>query len=430
MVLGGFETTCGSCHHHRTQIRRGGTVSVFGLPAVDLETLADRGIWIGIGDKPWRVDASEEDVALSPFMQVLLATEAQVALDLAMYADPELLLDLSESNDEVVKAAGRLVWAIKELVFDLLQGGEDALAQRLQDAIGPNLPLTEIDALIGQPADAPHDEHQQWLANLKVLQMEFLPQLMTEVPRSRVLSEDDESLLGDEDDGLVDDEGGPDISPEETARREVEVTRRELDSLRGSLSKSGRWFFDEYNFAVAYRPTGHADAFLRAWLTHTAAPGDTVSASAALAVFDELRRDRAPERCIECHSVDIVDGDARQYRVNWNAARPTLGERSFTKFVHRPHFNFEQLSDSDCAACHSLKSIDEAPSEAWRQTYRETDLDSFVASFDPISATTCTACHTPSGVGDGCLTCHNYHVGSFEWAARLSFSNTGDSPTP
>ncbi len=490
MVLGGFETTCGSCHHHRIQITGGGTVSVFGLPAVDHETLEDRGLWIGTGDQPWPVDGYFE-IGLSPFMKLLLSSDQVIARDLEMlFDDPELLWDLSGAEDQVVEAAGRLLWAIKILIHDLLADDGAALTQRLTAAVGSNLTDAQLAALTGEPADISLGDHQTWRHNLRRLQERWLGDLPDEVPQYRanpdllysgrlplaqaaqspssegtatpaqdepavndLLGEDEgDDLLGDEDDlfgGAGDEESGqeddlfgddddllgdsgqdePARPTDDPAQQEATEAQRQLKALRLSLGESGGWFFDEDNFAVVYRPTGHADPFLRAWLTHTAAPGDTVTASAALAVFDELRRDPAPGRCIKCHSVDkIGDSDARQYRVNWNAARPTLGERSFTKFVHRPHFKFQQFRD--CTTCHLLNH--DASVEDWEQSYsyHRIDLDSFVASFAPISSTKCTACHTPSGAGDGCLTCHNYHVGSFESIARLSFSNTGGGTTP
>ncbi len=128
-------------------------------------------------------------------------------------------------------------------------------------------------------------------------------------------------------------------------------------------------------------------------------------------VFDTLRRDKAPGWCVRCHSVDAIDdGQSAGFRVNWHGARPALGQRPFTTFAHRPHFNFQQFRD--CTACHSIRTIDSAAEQTWKQTYSGSDIRSYAASFDSMSLAQCAGCHTPSGAGDGCLTCHNYHVGS------------------
>ncbi|MEE8156474.1 MAG: hypothetical protein V3T53_16080, partial [Phycisphaerales bacterium] len=496
----GFETSCGSCHHHRRQIAGAGlsepSVLVFGIPAVDLETLDAHGLWIG--EDPWPADANiGDEMALSPIMRLLLRSDPAVARDLTLLDETDgSLLDLSDADDRAIEAAGRLVWAIKILIHDLLADDGAALPQRLIAAFGSDVTDTQLAALTGEATDISFGAHQTWRHNLRRLQ-EKLGDLSDEVsqyranpgllysgrlPRAQaaespsgegtatpaqdkptddeLFGDDDDlfgedegdDLLGDEDEllgGAGDEETGqeddlfgdddallgdsgqdePDQPTDDPAKPEPAKAQQQLEDLRLSLRESGGWFFDEVNFAVVYRPTGHADAFLRAWLTHTAAPGDTASASAALAVFDELGRDPAPGRCIKCHSVDTIGNrNARHYRVNWNAARPTLGERSFTEFVHRPHFNFQQFRD--CTACHSIRTNDSAALQIWKQTYSGFDIRTYTASFDSMSLAQCAVCHTPSGAGDGCLTCHNYHVGSFESTVRLSFSNSTDSPTP
>ena len=132
---------------------------------------------------------------------------------------------------------------------------------------------------------------------------------------------------------------------------------------------------------------------------------------------------------MRCHSVDAIDdGQSTGFQVNWIGARPVLGERSFTTFVHRPHFNFDQFRD--CTACHSMRTIDNQVLQEWKQTYSGSDIHSYTASFNSISSAQCTTCHTSSGAGDGCLTCHNYHVGSFGSTGRFSFLSYGSDPTP
>lgn len=477
MVLGGFETSCGSCHHHRRQIAGAGlsepSVLVFGIPAVDLETLDAHGLWIG--DAPWPADANiGDEMVLSPFMRLLLWSDPAVARDLTLLDETDgSLLDLSDADDGTIEAAGRLVWAIKILIYDLLADDGAAMAQRLTAGAGTNLTDAQLAALTGEPADISFGDHQTWRHNLRRLQETWLNDLPDEAPQYRAnpdllysgrlpLAQTDESpssegtatpaqdkpadddlfdeddgddLLGDEDDllGGADDEESdqeddlfgddddllgdsgqdePDQPTGDPAEQEPAKAQQQLDALRLSLGESGGWFLDEANFAVRYRPIGHADPFLRAWLDVTSSPPSSTDASAMQAVFGTLRRDKAPGWCVRCHSVDAVDdGQSTGFRVNWHGARPALGQRPFTTFAHRPHFNFQQFRD--CTACHSVRTIDSAAVQDWKRTYAGTNAGSFLASFDSMSLTQCAGCHTPNGVGDGCLTCHNYHVGSF-----------------
>ena len=491
MVLGGFETSCGSCHHHRRQIAGTGlsepSVLVLGIPAVDLETLDAHGLWIG--DAPWPADANiGDEMTLSPFMRLLLWREPAVARDLTLLDETDgSLLDLSDADDRAIEAAGRLVWAIKILIHDLLADDGAALTQRLIATFGSDVTDAQLAALIGEPADISYGDHQTWRHNLRRLQETWLGDLPDEAPQYRanpdllysgrlpfahvpesppsegtvapaqekpadddlfgedddVFGEDDgDDLLGDEESGRQDDLFGddddllgdsgqdePDQPTDDPAQPGAAEAQRQLEALRLSLGKSGGWFLDEANFAVRYRPIGHADPFLRAWLDVTSSPPPSIDASAMHGVFDALRRDKAPGRCVRCHSVDAIDDvQSTGFRVNWHGARPALGQRPFTTFAHRPHFNFQQFRD--CTACHSIRTIDSEAEQTWKRTYAGANVGSYAASFDSMSLAQCTGCHTPSGAGDGCLTCHNYHVGSFESTARLSFSNTDGGPTP
>ncbi len=319
MVLGGFETSCGSCHHHRRQIAGAGlsepSVLVLGIPAVDLETLDAHGLWIG--DAPWPADANiGDEMALSPFMRLLLSNEPAVARDLTLLDETHgSLLDLSDADDRAIEAAGRLVWAIKILIHDLLADDGAALAQRLTAAVGSNLTDTQLAALTGEPADSSFGDHQTWRHNLRRLQETWLGDLPDEVPQYRANpdllysgrlplaqaaeppsgegtatpaqdkpADDDlfgdaegDDLLGDEDDlfgGEGDEESGqqddlfgddddllgdsgqdePDQPTDDPAQQEAAEAQRQLEALRISLQESGGWFLDEANFAVRYRP--------------------------------------------------------------------------------------------------------------------------------------------------------------------------------
>ena len=504
MVLGSFDTSCGSCHHHRNQIAGAGlsepTLLVFGLPAVDLESLDDRGLWLG--DAPWPADANiGDEMLLSPFMRLLLSIDPSVARDLTLLDETDdALLDLSDVDDRMIEAAGRLVWAIKLLIHDLLSDDGEVLAQRLSTAVGSGVTDAQLADLMGDFADVSFADHQTLLHNLRRLQETWIVDLPNEVTQYRanpgllysgrlprapslqppaieepvtpapvdaadndllgndddLFSEDDDDLLGGDDDLFGEDEGDDllgdddeeddllggedDLLGDETSGETTDVAKdlvqqgavdalQQLAALRLDLQKSGGWSLDEVNFAVRYRPIGHADPFLRAWLDATSSAASSPSPPATQAVFDSLRGHKTPGSCVRCHSVDaIADGQSTGFHVNWIGARPMLGERSFTTFVHRPHFNFDQFRN--CTACHSIRTIGSGVLQEWKQTYFDSDIHAYIASFNSISSSQCTTCHTSSGAGDGCLTCHNYHVGSFGSTDGFSFLNYDRDPTP
>ncbi len=523
MLVKNFDVTCGSCHHHRDQLRGAGlprtAVRVFTLPAVDLDTLRARGIWTG--DAPWPANASiGDEIEITPFMRLLLAGDAAMVRDLEHFADPKRLFDLSGATDEVVAAAGRVIWGVKRLILGLTEGGPDALSERLHTALGP-IRQTELDALAGQPADVPIAPHMTWHANLTTLRERYLPGLADDVRRYEadpsllhqpppapepapapqpepaaegdddaadedllggdedllggdedLLGSDedllggdedllggDEDLLGGDDDLLGGDEdlpgggedllggdedlpggdddllgggddllgggddllgggedllGGDEDLPGGDDGDAVEVAREDpqqvLDELRESLREAAGWVFQGDQFTVAYRPGGHANQFMYHWLERASRAGDGPAATACRGIFDTLRAEKAPGWCIRCHS---IDEDLPSPRINWTAERPRFGSRQFTRFEHAPHFNFKPFRD--CVACHSVDAIDDDTVNAWKSSYANgsMDPDIFAASFGPITKAHCVECHTPDGAGDGCLSCHNYHVGEF-----------------
>lgn len=162
----------------------------------------------------------------------------------------------------------------------------------------------------------------------------------------------------------------------------------------------GGWYRDY--FVLRHRPVGHADGFIRAWVNHTAAvSGD---APAAAAIFEELVADNAVGVCGKCHSVDASDGAAPA--MNWHARRPVANTRGFTRFSHTSHFSL--MDETGCLNCHKRD-----PAAAYEASFKDRDASTYTSNFTTIDQSFCATCHTPEKAGDTCLTCHNYHVGSF-----------------
>ncbi len=209
-----------------------------------------------------------------------------------------------------------------------------------------------------------------------------------------ILGEDDD-ILGEDDDILGDDDEIVIEEAEPLAEAaEVEVledTMPEEDRMR-----IGGWFREE--FALFYRPTGHADSFLRAWLDASAqAPGEV-----ARRVFAELSAPRALGKCGKCHSVDAAENGA--LRVNWRASRPSPDVHRFTRFDHGPHLN--AVGAGGCQDCHRP--------DRWADfmaSFDDYDSQSFASNFAAIDKAVCAECHVSQAAGESCTSCHYYHVG-------------------
>ncbi|GAB4547972.1 MAG: hypothetical protein Tsb0013_08190 [Phycisphaerales bacterium] len=229
----------------------------------------------------------------------------------------------------------------------------------------------------------------------------------------------DDDLLGGDDDLLA---GNDDTSTATQIEAEPFVLPDPQEWVR-----YGGWFLlDAETLSLVYRPTGHADAFMRAWLDLSAprvieTPGDieptlALAHSGAEGVFNELADRGAPGVCMKCHTVDDAVPGAQH--VNWYAVGPDPAYTTFTRFAHRPHLT--DLGDNACASCHQVADL--LPPEA--------PADRPQACFAPQSIDACQSCHNASHVDTSCLGCHNYHVGVRHvraWGGALDSVN--ETPT-
>ena len=185
----------------------------------------------------------------------------------------------------------------------------------------------------------------------------------------------------------------PDVSPEEWMR-------------------AGGWYRGE--FALRYRPTGHADPFMRAWIDVAAArPQTDEGGGNLLSVFSGAQ---APGTCLRCHSIDRAqDGPAAGTgTVNWSPMDYDPGIRTFVRFAHAPHFSLIGESGG-CQTCHAVIRPDgSAGVAAFQEQYGQGDPTAhMIAGFSQPTVATCSACHAPGRAGDSCTQCHAYHVGTF-----------------
>ena len=186
------------------------------------------------------------------------------------------------------------------------------------------------------------------------------------------------------------------------------------DQEREKWVIAGGWYRQDSDFAVLYRPNGHADGFMRAWLDLSSRLQKRTGLGSASVIFAELSNPKGPGICMKCHSVDSIADHALQ--VNWSTPPPSPQRHTITRFVHTPHFSL--LEDDGCLTCHQLDPEAEVMEKFRGEDGLKFDPLTFTSSFKRMTKATCSSCHTSELAGDTCLICHNYHVG--EIAPALS----------
>jgi hypothetical protein len=360
MPVQNYQAACSACHDDdirgEAQLSGAGT-SVFVLPALDTLTLEDNEIGIG----QWPADSEITEVPLTPYLKLLLSAKPELQRALELLADVDLL-DLSDESPANLQAVSDLAWGIKSIYSELEKGGHAALLARLQSANGGALQLQASDDLLaGLPEELVSQALRLWLPDLEA---ELAQHAKGEqVPTTMEVDTEE-----------------PDV---------------ELDERREHWVQSGGWYLQGLDFALRYRPVGHADPFYRAWLDLSASGGEP-----SQALFEHLARPNAEGMCIKCHSYDDAEG---RPTVRWNDGLEIQQKHAITRFSHASHF--AMATDNTCALCHQLNST----SDAWDATYLGRDASVFVPGFLPMQAAGCASCHREQGAPSDCLTCHKYH---------------------
>jgi hypothetical protein len=187
---------------------------------------------------------------------------------------------------------------------------------------------------------------------------------------------------------------------------------------------AGGWYRPPESFSLFYRPMGHADPFLVAWLNDAARWQSEAPAAEAEATFQKMANPQAPGLCLKCHTVDQRSG---VMVVNWLPAQPNRKDRPFTVFSHTTHFSL--VGRGGCQACHSLNAQSQYARFFTAGSETAHDATKFQSNFAPISKMLCVQCHQPRVAGDGCVLCHRYHAapvaGTFAGVGRFRIS-TGE----
>jgi hypothetical protein len=162
---------------------------------------------------------------------------------------------------------------------------------------------------------------------------------------------------------------------------------------------SGGWYRPDAEFILYYRPGGHADPFIKAWID---AAGHLADENGK-AVLKTIAAPKSPGLCIKCHSVD--ETPEGKLITQWEPARFDPRKHEATKFNHTAHFSL--LSEHGCQTCHVL-----APQNDYRASYAETTpVGTYHSNFQALAKATCASCHQSEIAGESCQLCHNYHQG-------------------
>jgi hypothetical protein len=161
----------------------------------------------------------------------------------------------------------------------------------------------------------------------------------------------------------------------------------------------GGWYRQDYT--IFYRPAGHKDKFIYAWLTLAGPQAPKGDTGPAAAIFDALTGKDAQGSCTKCHSVDEIQGKGRAV----NFSQPSVGSKQgrFTNFIHEPHFGI--LENRGCLTCHNLEK-----GRPYLESYGQGNPQQFVSNFGAVKKDLCQTCHTSSMARQDCMLCHKYHV--------------------
>ncbi len=380
MLVRGFEQACAQCH--ADEIKGAGKPGEKGLaflrlPAVDVKALEAAGEPIG----EWPEHGVGE---ITPFMRWLLEGDAG-----ARQAMTELgaakLAELAKATPAQKAAAARLVWSVKGLVADLVTQGQQVISRRIEDGeTGP----TKGNRMGGFSADG-----------LEAIQRAWLPNLLGEVAAHRRGAK-----------------AAPRAAQASAPKAPAAMT---YDKAEARVVEGG-WYGREENYTVYYRPSGHADEFLAAWLGAAVRSEEPT----AQAIFAQLSATGAPGLCLKCHTVDNTPDGAK---VNWLTARPEPHQRPFTTFKHEPHFSL--MGVDGCKTCHVM----DVKADYAGAFGPNRDPGVFHSNFTPLTKDSCVTCHQPQLAGSSCLQCHNYHTGDLDGLnlrARVTKALTGNPAKP
>jgi len=354
-----YEATCAKCHDSKIEASWDAGIAMFSLPMIKVKTLREAGHNIG----PWPEQAADEfDGPLPPITKLLLTADERAAAALVTLGADFDFFDVDPDDPEQLQAAGEIVLATQRLLYDVSVQGQAALRTRLETVLDRPLSKQEFSALTARLSPE----------NLAVITDRWLTGLPAEITSGEVPASNGSN------------------SPEQNR------------AAARSRVAAGGWLHDETTLSIRYRPTGHADPWVTAWIDVMTEATSGRHAKITKPLLKQMMAPTAAGLCGSCHSVDKLD-DGR-YVVQWFAKHVDDQPPAFTTFSHAPHLTQKQLAD--CQACHQINSLANVMA-----TYSGDSPVEYENGFQPLTKKDCAECHTPHAAGDSCMQCHKYHVG-------------------
>ena len=375
-----FDQMCASCHESTIVDQAFPGVPFFAVPdlATGYGTETDDNAIESIGQWPAaRVDLPVPEIP--PFMEMLLLGDPEYEEAVAVLGD-SAFRRLSVLRREHPGAVAKYAWSIKRAIDDVVRNGEAALERRLGAESGrlASMRPSIVEAFV-------------------TLQRSWFPRLRAEMKARRA----GRSL----EHAAEDEPSGP--STERISSAE--------------MAAGGGWHLKTSDRSIRYRPIGHADQVMKAWLDRCVAADGVkrvttsrdrplrrlweVLGSPSASGHGSTRGPVASGRCMQCHTTE--DGSQADHAVvNWRADPPAERIDRLTEFSHAPHL--AGIRGESCSHCHRIDTTVEradpfSPGEPSERAGVHT-------GFRPITKATCVACHHADGVSDSCSVCHNYHA--------------------
>lgn len=361
-----YEETCAKCHDSKMEASWDSGFALFALPMIDTEALRAAGRDIG----EWPEQASDEfDGALPPIMKLLLVADQRAAAALASLGADFDFFDVDSEDPKQLQAAGEIVSASKRLLYAISEQGQVAFRTRIETVLQRKLSKQEFSALTARLSPE----------NLAVITERWLLRLPEEMA-----------------------DGGEATS----ASTDSNSPQKNREAVHARVAAGG-WLSDETTLSIRYRPTGHADQWITAWIDVMTEATTGPHAKLAKPMLKQMMGPTSTGQCGSCHSVDRnIDGSHDDGRcvVQWFAKHVEDVPRWFTNFSHAPHLTQAHLTD--CQACHQINPLANVMA-----SYDGDSPETFQDGFQPLTKQSCAECHTPRAAGDSCMQCHNYHVG-------------------
>lgn len=358
----GYEATCANCHDSKIATSWDSGLAMLSLPMIEVEALEDAGHEIG----QWPEEISEEfDGALPPITKLLLIADQEAAAGMQLLGADFDFFDVDPDDEDQLKAAADVIRGTKRLLFELSEAGQLTVRSRVEGILNRELTQQEFTDLAARLSPD----------NLRVITDRWLTRLAQEISGEAANVQ------------ATGESPAPEVDRDQALQRVA----------------AGGWLSDETTLSIRYRPTGHADPWVTAWINVLTEASATRHAELTKPLLTQLMDPTAPGQCGSCHSLDRL-GDGRCV-VQWFAKRVDDQPTAFTHFSHGPHLTQAELAD--CQACHQINPLANVMA-----TYSETNPSSFESGFQPLNKQDCAECHTPKAAGDSCLQCHKYHVGT------------------